>query len=154
MVQGHFRPTFIVVSGDLFCSVIILCFFWCAIIWQFSKNTFLEKWVQKLGFSIFCLLSLNFEDYLLLQKHYKNRGFSYCLCLSLLKEKKIGKNMTTGISGFVFLSKSGRFVTQISFSKNTLLKPLFYSVLGVRACLAKLSKRRNFGHPPKRLIDN
>ena len=39
------------------------CVFWCPIISQFSKNClFSKKRVQKLGFSIFSVLSLNFEN--------------------------------------------------------------------------------------------
>ena len=37
-------------------------FFLCPIIWQLSKNSLFQKRVQKLGFSIFCVLSLNFEN--------------------------------------------------------------------------------------------
>ena len=36
--------------------------FLCPIIWQFSKIAFFKKRVQKLGFSIFSVLSLNFEN--------------------------------------------------------------------------------------------
>ena len=43
-------------------TVIILCFFLCPIIWQLSKNSLFQKRVQKLGFSIFCVLSLKFEN--------------------------------------------------------------------------------------------
>ena len=70
------------------------CVFFCP---QFSGNflkiTFFKKRVQKLGFSIFSVLSLNFEKYLFLGllKHYKNRGFSNFLCFVLLKEKKTGQ---------------------------------------------------------------
>ena len=39
------------------------CVFWCPIIWQFSKNSLFQKRVQTLGFSIFCVLTLNFENY-------------------------------------------------------------------------------------------
>ena len=39
-------------------------FFLCPIIWQLSKNSLFQKRVQKLGFSIFCVLSLKFENYL------------------------------------------------------------------------------------------
>ena len=58
--------------------------------------------------------------------------------------------MITGISGFGFFSsKNGRFVTHICFSKNALLKPLFYSVfLGARF-FGQVVKKGNFGHPPK-----
>ena len=70
------------------------CVFFCP---QFSGNflkiAFFKKRVQKLGFPIFSVLSLNFENslFLGLLKHYKNRGFSNFLCFVLLKEKKTGK---------------------------------------------------------------
>ena len=47
-----------------------------------------------------------------------------------------------------FLSKNGRFVTHICFSKNALLKPLFYSVFWVRA-FVELSKKGKFWTPTK-----
>ena len=47
------------------CVCVCVCFFLFPIIWQFSKNClFFKKRVQKLGFSIFCVLSLNFENHL------------------------------------------------------------------------------------------
>ena len=60
---------------------------------NFLKIAFFKKRVQKLGFSIFCVLSLNFENspFLGLLKHYKNRGFSRFLCFLFLKEKKIAQ---------------------------------------------------------------
>ena len=61
-----------------------------------------------------------------------------------------GKKMITGISGFGFLSKNGRFVTKKHFPKNGLLRPLFIVLFRVRAFLAKLSKKGNFEHPPKK----
>ena len=99
------------VSGDLFCSVIILCFFGWPIIWQVSKNSlfFFKKRLQTLGLSIFCVLSLHFENSpsLGLQKHY----------LFVVEREEHRQKMRTGISGFGFLSKNGRFVTHTSFSK-------------------------------------
>ena len=78
------------------------CVFFCAqLSGNFLKIAFLKKRVQKLGFSIFSVLSLNFEFFGLL-KHYKNRGFSNFLCFLLLKEKKTGKKMMTGIYEFCF----------------------------------------------------
>ena len=70
--------------------VFFLCFHLFA---NFLKIAFFKKRVQKLGFSIFSVLSLIFENslFLGLLKHYKNRGFSRFLCFWLLKEKKIGK---------------------------------------------------------------
>ena len=60
---------------------------------NFLKIAFFKKRVQKLVFSIFCVLSLNFENYLFfgLLKHYKNRGFGEFLCFLVLKEKKKAK---------------------------------------------------------------
>ena len=60
---------------------------------NFLKIAFFKKRVQKLGFSIFSVLSLNFENslFLGLLKHYKNRGFSSFWCFLLLIEKKTGK---------------------------------------------------------------
>ena len=56
--------------------------------------------------------------------------------------------MKNEISGSFFGSKNGRFATHMFFLENVLLKPYFQSVLGVRAFLAKLSKKGKFG-PPK-----
>ena len=53
--------------------------FFCAqLSGNYLKIAFFKKGVQKLGFSIFCVLGLHFENYLFLDllKHYKNRGFS------------------------------------------------------------------------------
>ena len=57
--------------------------------------------------------------------------------------------MITGISGLgIFWSKNGRFVTQICFEKDGLLKPLFYSVLGGRA-LGQVVKKEIDTHQKK-----
>ena len=59
--------------------------------------------------------------------------------------------MITGISGFCFLGPNMAVSWRICFlQKKGLLKPQFYSVLGVCAFWAKLSKKGNFGHPPKK----
>ena len=84
------------------------------------KIAFFQKKGAKIGFSIFLcfkfeILKFSFFGFL---KHYKSRGFSKFFSFGLLKEKKVGKNMNTGISGFGFFwSKTGRFVTHIFFSK-------------------------------------
>ena len=61
-----------------FCSVIIVCICVCVFLGaqlsgNFLKIAFFKKRVQKLGFSIFCVLSLNLEKLIFwgLQKHYK-----------------------------------------------------------------------------------
>ena len=77
--QGHFRTIKIGVSGDFFLlSYHCVCFFCSQLSGNFLKIAFFKKRVQKLGFSVFCVLSLNFENslFLGLPKHYKNRGFS------------------------------------------------------------------------------
>ena len=46
-----------------FCSVIIVCvFFGAQLSGNFLKIAFFKKWVQNLGFLIFGVLSLNFEN--------------------------------------------------------------------------------------------
>ena len=95
-----------------FCSVIIVCvcvcvFCVCPIICQFSKNNLFfqkKKRPQKLGFSSFCVLSLNFENYLFLGllKHYKNRVSANCCVFCCCKRRKRQKKKITGISGFGF----------------------------------------------------
>ena len=60
--------------------------------------------MQKLGFSIFCVLSLNFENslFLGLLKHEK-KGVSANFCVfGCCKRRKRQKKMITGISGFGF----------------------------------------------------
>ena len=65
---------------------------------------FFKKKVQKLGFSIFSVLSLNFENSLFggLLKHYKNRGLSNCLGFFVVAREDRRKKMTIGISEFWF----------------------------------------------------
>ena len=65
------------------------------------------------------------------------------------REENRQKNDNWNIWIWVFLSENGRFVTHNCFSKIGVLKPLFYSVLGVRVFWAKLSKKGIFGDPPK-----
>ena len=95
---------------------------------NFLKRAFFKKKGAKIGFffSIFCVFSLNFENSLLLGllKHYKI-GVSANFGVFLLLPEKKRQKMITGISGFVYLSKNGRFVTQNCFSKFCSLKPLF-----------------------------
>ena len=66
--------------------------------------------------------------------------------------------MITGIYKFWFFwSKIGRFVTHNCFPKKKTWNPYFYSVLGVQAFWAKMSKKGNFEKPPKKrknLTDN
>ena len=117
--------------------------------------------MQKLGFSIFSVLSLNFEDslFLGLLKHYKNRGFSNFLCFVLLKEKKTGKKMITGIYEFGFFwSKNGRFVTHNCFSKKKNPETTIFIVFFVCAlCGPSCQKREILDTQPKKkkiFIDN
>ena len=61
--------------------------------------------------------------FLCLLKHSKSGGFSQFLCFLLVNDKKGKKNDNWNFR-FCFLSKNGRFVTHIHFSKNALLKSL------------------------------
>ena len=73
------------------------------------------------------------------------------MCFLLLQEKKKDKtNDNWNLWIWAFGSKNGHFVTHNCFSKMCSLKPLFYRVLGVLALWARLSKKGNFGHPPKK----
>ena len=144
------------VSRDLFCTLSYpLVFFFCP---QFSGNflkiAFFKKRVQNLGFSIFSVLSLNFENslFLGLLKHYKNRGFSnFCVLCCLKRRKQAKKNDNWNFNEFGFFwSKNGRFVTHKCFSKKRPWNHYFYCVFCVRAFWAKLSKKGNFGHPAKK----
>ena len=60
--------------------------------------------------------------------------------------------MITGIYKFWFFwSKIGPFRdTQLVSKKKTLENPIFYSVFGVQAFWAKMSKKGNFEKPPKK----
>ena len=59
--------------------------------------------------------------------------------------------MITGISGFGIFCPKMAVSWRISvFQKMPCWNPYFYSVFWVRAFLAKLSKKGNFGHPPKK----
>ena len=76
-------------------TVIILCFFLCPIIWQLSKNSLFFKKGAKNGFFKFLCFKLIFGkfSFLGLLKHYKNRGFSRCLCFFVFeREKRQEKN--------------------------------------------------------------
>ena len=78
-----------------FCSIIIVCVcvFCSQLLANFLKIAFFKKRVQKLGFSIFCVLSLNFENslFLGLLKHYKI-GVSANFCVFLVVREEKGKN--------------------------------------------------------------
>ena len=81
-----------------------MCFFCAQLSGNFLKIAFFKKRVQKLGFSIFSVLSLNFEKFLFLglPKHYKI-GVSAILCVFIAeREENRQKKMITGISGFGF----------------------------------------------------
>ena len=57
--QGHFEPTFIVVSGDLFCSIIIVCVFLFRV--ELSANFLKIAFFKKGAFVNFSVLSLTLE---------------------------------------------------------------------------------------------
>ena len=81
--------------------------FFCPIIWQLSENNLFQKRVQKLGFSIFCVLSLKFENslFLGLLKHYKDRGFSRFLFFVVEREETSKKKDNWNFWIWVFCPK-------------------------------------------------
>ena len=147
--QGDFRPIFIVVSG-FFAQLSFLCVFLCPIICQFSKNRLFSKKSAKFGFPNFLCFKFNFGkiSFFGLLKHYKNRGFSQCLCLFLLEREKNKQKMITGISGFGFCPKAAVSWRTSVFRNIFAETPISIVFSGVRF-LAKLSKKGNFGHSTK-----
>ena len=137
---------------------LLFCVFFCP---QFSGNflkiAFFKKRVQKLGFPIFSVLSLNFENspFLGLLKHYKNRGFSKIVCFVLLKEKKTGKKkLITGIYEFgIFWSKNGFRDAHLLFKKKGPETPIFIVFFGCALFGPSCQKREILDtHPKKKKI--
>ena len=96
-----------------------LCASLFPIIWQFSKNSlFFQKRVQKLGFSVFCVLSLNFENYLFfgLLKHYKI-GVSANFCVFVVEREEKGKKNDSWNFRIVFFFQKWPFRDAKLFSK-------------------------------------
>ena len=143
------------VSSDLVCTLSShFVFLLCPIIWQSSKIAFFKKRAQKLGFSIFSVLSLDFENslFLGLLKHYKNRGFGNFWCFLLLKEKKTSKkNDNWNFRILVFLVQKWPFRdAYVYFKKKVCWNTYFYSVLGCALFGPSCQEKGNFGHPPKK----
>ena len=137
------------------------CVFFCAqLSCNFLKIAFFEKKrVQKLGFSIFSVLSLHFENSLLLGllKHNKNRGFSI-FCVLLLKEKKIGKkNDNWNFWIWVFCPKMAVSWRITVFQKLVCWNPFLIVFWGCAFSGPSCQKKGISGHPPKNkkfLTDN
>ena len=143
-------------------SVISMCFCWFPVICRFSKIAFSKKSVQKLGFSIFSVLSLIFNFFFfsfaetLLKK---NRGFSNFWGFLLLKEKKVGqKNDNWNLWILFSLFQKWPFRdTHLLFKKNSAWNLYFYSVSWVRVFLGQGVKKGKFWKPTKKrnnLTDN
>ena len=135
------------------CSDISLCFFCFQLFPNFLQIAFFKKGGKNKVFSIFSVLSLNFENslFLGLLKHYKNRVSAIFWGFLLLREKKIGQKYDNwNLWILVFWSKNGSFVTHICFSTKKCLKPCFYSVFWVRAFWAKVSKKVKFEKPARK----
>ena len=127
-------------------------FFLCPIICQFSKNSLFQKKGAKIGFFNFLCFKFKFWNYLLgVCSNTIKIGVSanfgvFCCC----KRRKRPKKKITGISGCgFFCPKMAVSWLKTVFQKMGCWNPYCYSVLGVRAFLAKLSKKGNFEHPPK-----
>ena len=74
----------------------------------------------------------------------------FCVFVVEREERKRQRKKDTWNFWFwVVLVQKWRFRDANLFSENGLLKPLFYNVLGGRAFWTKLSRKGNFGPPPK-----
>ena len=115
---------------------------------NFLKIAFLKKGCHSF---LLCCKFCNFLFGLL--KHYKIGVSAKCWFFVVAREeaKKI-----TGISELVFLSKTGRFVTHICFSKNALLNPLFIVFFGCALFGPSCQKREilDTHQKKKNLTDN
>ena len=148
-----FSLFFVVSSGFLAQSIIILCVFCAQLSGNFLKIAFFKK-----GCHIFSVLSLSFENYLLcLLKHYKIWGFSIFMLLVVAREENRQKNDNWNFWIWAFFVQKWPFRDADLFFENWFAQPPYvYSVFGVRAFWAKLSKKEFFDPPQKRkfLTDN
>ena len=136
----------------VWCSVISLCSF-CFQFFQFSKNSLLQKRGAKIGLFNFQCFKLIFWNslFLGLLKHYKI-GVSANLWFFVVEreENRPKNNDNWNLWILVFLSKNGRFVTQICFPKKGPETPILIVFWGVIAFWAKVSKKGKFWKPPKK----
>ena len=123
---------------------------------NFLKIAFFKKRVQKLGFPIFSVLSLNFENslFLGLLKHYKNGGFQqiFVFCVVEREENKQKKD-NWNLWIWDFWVQNGRFVTHICFSKKRPWNPYFIVFFGCALFGPGCQKREILDtHPKKKKI--
>ena len=145
------------VSSDFWHThrVIILCFFCAQLSGNYLKIAFFKKGVQNWVFFFnFLCFRFNFWklSFLGLLKHYKNRGFSWCWCFTLLKETEGKKNDNWNFWILFFCPKMAVSWRITFFPKMPCSNPYFYRVFWVRVFWAKLLKKAIFGHPQKRKI--
>ena len=132
-----------------------VCFFCVQLFANFLRIALFNRKGAKIGFFKFLCFKLKFGNFsfLGLLKHYKKRGFRPIFVFCVVEREEGGKKMITGISGLGFFwSKNGRFVNV--FQKKILAETPIFIVFWVRVFWSKLSKKWNFGHPPKKLTDN
>ena len=109
--------------------------------------------MQKLGFSIFSVLSLNIENYFLVFQSTIKIGVSAIFCVFCCwKRRKQAKNDNWNLWILVFSVQKWPFRDAHLLSKKRAWNPYFHSVFRVRAFWAKLTKKGNFGHPKKKTI--
>ena len=127
-------------------------FILCPVICQFPKNSHFRKQGAKIGFFKFLCFKFIFWkfSFLGLLKHYKNKGFSRILCFLSLKEKKKPEKMIIGISGFGFFCPKMAVSWRASaFQKKLAETPILIVFLSAHFW-AKVPKKGNFGHSPKK----
>ena len=139
-------------------SVCVLFLF--PVICQFSKNSLFQKKGAKIGLFNFQCFQLIFWkcSFFGLLKHYQNRGFSKFgfFCCWKRRNRQKNDNWNLWILAF-FCPKMAVLWRTSAFQKKSAWNPYFYSVFGMSAFWAKVSKKGNFEKPPKKwkkLTDN
>ena len=108
-----------------------------------------------MGVLTFLCFKFEFEHFLFfgLLKHYKIGVLANVCGFCCEKEEKGKKQRYLELLVRVFWVQKWPFRDAYLFPKKELEKQnLFYSVFWVRVFWAKLSKKKNFGHPPKKRI--
>ena len=140
---------------------VCVCVFCSQLSGNFLKIAFFKKRVQKLGFSIFCVLSLNFEKYLFrgFAKNTIKIGVSANFGVFVVEREEKGKKnkMITGISGFGFFIQKWPFRDAKLFSKKWVAEtPIFIVFFGCALFWPSCQKREilDTHQKKKKLTDN
>ena len=143
------------VSSDFLHTRLSFCVFCVQLSGNFLKNSLFQRKGAKIGIFNFQWFKFKFWkfSFLGLLKHYKiGVATTFCVFCCWKRRKQAKKNIT-GISGFGFLVQKMAVSWRIRFFQKVCWNPKFYSVFGVRAFWAKLSKNDILdAHPKKKVL--